>query len=77
MTGMGRGGTALLAILLLAGGAADAAPAGDRQLRECERIEQRIRRIHQRMRAGYSAKQGVKLAAELRRLRAARARRCR
>jgi uncharacterized protein YoaH (UPF0181 family) len=44
---------------------------------KCERIEKQIRRIHSRMRAGYSAGQGVRLEARLRELKRQRRQYCR
>lgn len=43
----------------------------------CAQLEQQIRRIHSQMRAGYSAKKGVRLADKLRELQLKRARHCR
>lgn len=44
---------------------------------ECEETKQNIRKIQQKMRQGYSASQGARMEAELRRLRALRAKLCR
>ena len=44
---------------------------------ECRKVKQQIDRIHSRMRAGYRAKTGVRLAARLRELQRRRARVCR
>lgn len=44
---------------------------------ECEKIKQKIRYIQSKMRAGYTRAQGEKMEAELRRLRALRAKACR
>lgn len=65
--------------LLLLGGLPDTV-AGARtpaEVRHCEQLERKIRRIHARMRQGYSAKQGVRLEERLRELRRERARKCR
>lgn len=43
----------------------------------CDKVKQEIRRIHSRMRAGYSARTGIRLAARLRELQRQRARVCR
>jgi hypothetical protein len=43
---------------------------------ECEETKQRIRKIQSKMRLGYTRKQGERLEAELRRLRAIRSKRC-
>lgn len=50
---------------------------GEREKSECEEIKQKIRYIQSKMRAGYSGKQGEKLNAKLRKLRARRAEVCR
>ncbi len=44
---------------------------------KCARIGQQIQRIHSQMRAGYTAKRGVRLEARLRELKLKRARHCR
>lgn len=44
---------------------------------ECEETKQQIRKIQSRMRLGYTRKQGERLEAELKRLRALRSKRCR
>ena len=44
---------------------------------ECRKIEQKISRIHARMRSGYGVREGEKMQAELRRLRKERLRTCR
>ena len=44
---------------------------------ECKATKQKIRKIQSTMRQGYSRKQGEKMEADLRRLRAIRARQCR
>ena len=44
---------------------------------KCARIDQQIQRIHSQMRAGYTAKRGVRLEARLRELKLKRARHCR
>ena len=44
---------------------------------ECEETKQKIRQIQSRMRQGYTAKQGVKMEADLRKLRAIRSKKCR
>lgn len=44
---------------------------------ECEETKQKIRRIEAKMRRGYTRAQGEKMEAELRSLRAIRAKRCR
>ena len=66
----------LLVIMGIAGPAAAVYNKLDASL-ECEKIKQRIERIHSKMRAGYTRAQGEKMEAELRRLRALRARACR
>lgn len=43
----------------------------------CLKIEKKINRIHSEMRAGYSAKKGVRLADRLRELQQERAKHCR
>jgi hypothetical protein len=44
---------------------------------ECAEIRRQIRRIHSRMRAGYTAKQGIRLDERLRELKKKRAKACR
>lgn len=44
---------------------------------ECEKTRQKIRLIQSKMRQGYTAKQGAKLEAELRKYRALRSKQCR
>ena len=44
---------------------------------KCEETKQRIKKIQSKMRNGYSASQGTKMEAELRRLRKIRSKRCR
>ena len=54
------------------------APAADADRRaDCAKAKQQIRKLQSRMRQGYSAKQGVRWKAELRRLRKIRAKSCR
>lgn len=43
----------------------------------CEKTKQKIERIHSKMRQGYTRKQGEKMEAELRKLRAIRFKQCR
>lgn len=43
---------------------------------ECERTKQKISRIQSKMRQGYTRRQGERLEAELRRLRAIRSKKC-
>jgi len=62
--------TAVLAAPLSAG------DARDRALR-CEEIRQRIETLYSRMRSGYTRAEGEKMEAELRKLRALRAKACR
>lgn len=68
----------LLVVLALAAFAA-AAPAADRGDRKekCEAVKEQIRKVQQRLRAGYSAAQGVKLNEKLLELRKKRAKLCR
>ncbi len=44
---------------------------------ECEKTKQKIRQIQSKMRSGYTRKQGEKMEADLRKLRAIRAKKCR
>ena len=44
---------------------------------ECEKTRQKIRQIQAKMRQGYTARQGAKLEADLRKYRAMRAKQCR
>jgi len=53
------------------------APAEDEKDAECAETKAKIRKIESRMRQGYTAKQGVKMEDELRRLRERRKRICR
>lgn len=64
-------------ILVLTPGLADAAGASRYDARECDKLTRQIERIHSRMRAGYSGRQGEKLAERLRELRRKRAKVCR
>lgn len=70
---------ALVPTLILFAASVSAAPpaAEPRQSAECERLNKEIKRVHSRMRAGYTAKQGERLAARLRKLRQQRAKACR
>ena len=43
----------------------------------CEKIKQKIERIHSKMRQGYTRKQGEKMEADLRMFRAIRSKQCR
>jgi hypothetical protein len=67
--------TLLVLLTLFISGAPDAL-AIDRAF-ECEKIKQKIAEIRSRMRAGYTRAQGERMEAELRRLRALRAKACR
>lgn len=65
---------ALLGTLLLIG----VSPAHEHCPKaECERTKQKIRKIQSKMRMGYTRRQGERLEAELRRLRAVRSKTCR
>jgi len=44
---------------------------------ECEKTRQKIRQIQSKMRQGYTLKQGEKMEADLRKLRAIRSKQCR
>ncbi len=44
---------------------------------ECEETKQKIRKIQSKMRQGYTRKQGEKMEADLRKLRAIRFKKCR
>lgn len=44
---------------------------------KCEEVKQKIRKIESKMRQGYSAKEGIRLDEELRRLREIRWKTCR
>ena len=44
---------------------------------ECEKTRQKIKQIESKMRQGYTAKQGEKLQADLRKYRAIRSKQCR
>ncbi len=44
---------------------------------ECEETKQEIRQIQSKMRQGYTRKQGEKMEADLRKLRALRSKKCR
>ncbi len=44
---------------------------------ECEKTKQKIQKIRSKMRQGYTAKQGEKMEADLRKLRAIRSKQCR
>ena len=44
---------------------------------ECEETKQKIRQIQSKMRQGYTRKQGEKMEADLRKLRAVRSKKCR
>jgi hypothetical protein len=44
---------------------------------ECEEVKQKIRLIQSKMRSGYTRKQGEKMEADLRKLRAIRSKKCR
>lgn len=66
----------LLALLIT--GLATISGTADRDAAlECEKIKQKIERIRSKMRAGYTRAQGERMEAELRRLRALRAKACR
>jgi hypothetical protein len=52
-------------------------PQQDVRLQRCEQAKQKIRKIHSKMRQGYTAKQGVRLEEELRRQREKRSKNCR
>lgn len=43
---------------------------------ECEEVKQKIRQIQSKMRQGYTRKQGEKMEADLRKLRAIRSKKC-
>ena len=45
--------------------------------KDCEKTRQKIEKLESKMRQGYSASQGVKMADELRRLRRLRSKQCR
>ncbi len=67
---------ALWIILTLA--LAPGAPAHEKCSKaDCEKIRQKIKQIQSKMRQGYTASQGEKLEADLRKDRALRARQCR
>lgn len=57
--------------------AASGAPADEDRQSECEETKAKIRKIESKMRQGYTAKQGVRMEDELRRLRERRKRLCR
>ena len=57
--------------------AAAGAPADDEKKAECAETKSKIRKIESRMRQGYTAKQGMKMEDELRRLRERRKNICR
>ena len=44
---------------------------------ECEEVKQKIKNVESRMRQGYTRSEGEKLAAQLRKLRAIRSKKCR
>jgi hypothetical protein len=65
----------ILAIVLMT---MPSAPAHDACAKaECEKIRQQIRQIQSRMRQGYTARQGEKLKADLRKFKAKRSQQCR
>lgn len=67
------------AILTLAASMLLSAPHHpDRETRSerCEQAKQKIRKIQSKMRQGYTAKQGIRMESELRRLREKRAKNC-
>jgi len=59
--------------LLMTGNAANAG----QEKNECAVIKQKIRHIQSKMRAGYNRAQGERMEAQLRKLRAQRAEKCR
>lgn len=70
----------LLAGLLLsgqAGASGSGAPGPDKAEAECRKVREKIERLHARMRAGYRAKAGNRLAERLRELKKQRAKLCR
>lgn len=73
--------TARLTILLLYGllamSPADAAPDRQAKKKACAEIKLKIRKLESRMRAGYSASQGIRLEERLRELKKKRYRVCR
>ena len=66
----------LAALFIYALNAAGAPADADRQS-ECAETKAKIRKIESKMRQGYTAKQGVRMEDELRRLRERRKRLCR
>jgi hypothetical protein len=70
-------GHCALALVLAFGLAGDGYTHNDKTERECEKTRQKIAKIESKMRAGYTASQGIKMDDELRRLRKLRAKQCR
>lgn len=69
---------AVCMLLLLGHGFGSEATAGDsRDKQACAEVKSQIRAIQNRMRSGYTASQGVRYEARLRRLREKRRRVCR
>ena len=63
--------------MFLLNAAASGAPPDDNREAECAETKAKIRKIEARMRQGYTAKQGMRMEDELRRLRERRKRVCR
>ena len=51
--------------------------ADDARRQKCEQTKQKIRKIHAKMRQGYSVKQGIRMDESLRRLKKQRSKYCR
>lgn len=62
-------------VMLVPALAATASPKSDKE--RCQEVKERIREIEARMRIGYSASQGIRLEARLRKLKDERYRLCR
>jgi hypothetical protein len=67
----------LAALFIWALGAANGPSATEERRQECAETKAKIRKIESKMRQGYTAKQGVRMEDELRRLREKRSRVCR
>lgn len=69
--------TILVVYGLLAMSPLDAADDREAKKKACAEVKQKIRKLESRMRAGYSASQGIRLEEKLRELKRERYRACR
>lgn len=66
----------IIALVALSIGNPQPAPAHSPK-EKCEEVKQKIRKIESKMRQGYTAREGVRMEDELRRLRSIRSKSCR